>query len=78
MWPVRVHGSAVVWLVTAVVGLALRVVTGGGFAWSFGLVTLVVLGTFLIGWRCVVEVGRFVGEGLARWSATSARRQARS
>ena len=67
-WPVRMPGSATVWLVTAVLGLVLRVATGGGFAWSFGVVTLVVLGLFLVGWRCAVEVLRFVGEGLARWA----------
>ena len=67
-WPVRVPGSTVVWLTTVVVGLALRVATGGGFAWSFGVVTLVVLGLFVVGWRCVREVGRFATEGLARWS----------
>jgi hypothetical protein len=67
-WPVRVPGSATVWLVTSVLGLALRVATGGGFAWSFGIVTLVVLGVFLVGWRCAVEVLRFAKEGLARWA----------
>ena len=67
-WPVRVPGSPVVWLTTVVLGLALRVATGGGFAWSFGVVTLVVLGLFLVGWRCVREVGRFAVEGVARWS----------
>ncbi|GAB3450790.1 hypothetical protein GCM10027517_38910 [Phycicoccus ginsengisoli] len=74
-WPVRVPGSEVVWLVTVVLGLVLRVLTGGGFAWSFGLVTLLVLGLFLVGWRCAVEVLRFGGEGLARWSARAASRR---
>jgi hypothetical protein len=67
-WPVRMRGSTTLWLVTAVLGLALRVATGGGFAWSFGIVTLVVLGLFLVGWRCAVEVLRFAREGLAHWS----------
>lgn len=67
-WPVRVPGSPVVWLTTVVVGLALRVATGGGFAWSFAVVTLIVLGVFIVGWRCVREVGRFAIEGLARRS----------
>jgi len=74
-WPVRIPGSATVWLVTAVLGLVLRVATGGGFAWSFGVVTLVVLGLFLIGWRCSVEVVRFAGEGLARWADRAASRR---
>ena len=45
---VGVAGSPVVWLTTVVLGLALRVATGGGFAWSFAVVTLVVLGVFVI------------------------------
>lgn len=73
-WPTRLRGSTPVWLVTVVLGLALRVATGGGFAWSFGLVALVVLGLFLIGWRCAVEVVRFVVASLARWSEGVARR----
>lgn len=68
-WPLSVGAAAPVWLVTACLGLVLRVATGGGFAWSFGVVTLVVLGLFLVGWRCVREVGRFAVEGVARWSA---------
>jgi len=72
-WPTRVPGSPLVWLVTVGVGLVLRVATGGGFAWAFGLVALVVLGVFLVGWRCAVEVVRFGADGLARWSASMAR-----
>lgn len=67
-WPVGVAGSPVVWLTMVVLGLALRVATGGGFAWSFAVVTLVVLGVFVVGWRCAREVVRFAVEGLARWS----------
>jgi hypothetical protein len=74
-WPVRMPGSSTVWLVTAVLGLLLRVATGGGFAWSFGLVTLVTLGLFLVGWRCAVEVLRFAIAGLDRWSARAAARR---
>ena len=74
-WPVAVPGSEVVWLVTVVLGLGLRVLTGGGFAWSFGVVTLLVLGLFLVGWRCAVAVLRFAGEGLARWSARASARR---
>jgi hypothetical protein len=71
-WPVRLPGSATVWLVTVVVGLALRVATGGGFAVSFGVVTLLVLGLFLVGWRCAREVGAFGLAGLRRWSDAQA------
>lgn len=76
-WPTGVAGSPWVWVVTVVLGLALRVATGGGFAWSFGLVTLVVLGVFLVGWRCVGDVVRFGAAGLARWSEEAARRSSR-
>ena len=67
-WPVRVPGSPVVWLTTVLLGLVLRVATGGGFAWSFAAVTAIVLGVLVVGWRCAVEVGRFAAEGLAGWS----------
>jgi hypothetical protein len=65
-WPTRVRSSWLVWLVTALLGLALRVVAGGGFAWSFGVVTLLVLGLFLVGWRCAAEVVRFAVDRLAQ------------
>jgi hypothetical protein len=74
-WPVRVPGSPTVWLVTVVVGLGLRVATGGGFALSFGVVALLVLGLFLVGWRCAREVAAFAVAGLGRWSAAEARRR---
>jgi hypothetical protein len=74
-WPVRLPGSTTVWLVTAVLGLALRVATGGGFAWSFGVVPLVVLGVFLVGWRCAAEIGRFLR---ARATSRGARRGSRA
>ena len=67
-WPLAVGPAVPVWLVTTGLGLVLRVATGGGFAWSFGAVTLVVLGVLLVGWRCVREVVRFAVEGVARWS----------
>ena len=74
-WPVRMPGSNTVWLVTVVLGLVLRVSTGGGFAWTFGLVTLLVLGLFLVGWRCAAEVFRFAVEGLGRWADRAASRR---
>jgi len=42
--------------------------------WLFVTPTLVVLGLFLVGWRCAVAVLRFGGEGVARWSARASRR----
>ena len=62
-------------VIRVVLGLALRVAAGGGFAWSFGLVTLLVLGLFLVGWRCAAEVLRFAVEGLSRWSDKAAARR---
>lgn len=49
VWP----WGVIVWLVTVVLGMLLRVVTGGGFAWAFFFVTLGILGLFLIGRRAV-------------------------
>ena len=74
-WPVRMPGSTTVWLVTVGLGLVLRVATGGGFAWTFGVVTLLTLGLFLVGWRCAGEVFRFVAEGLSRWADKAAARR---
>lgn len=74
-WPVRMPGSTTVWLVTVGLGLVLRVAAGGGFAWTFGVVTLLTLGLFLVGWRCAGEVFRFVAEGLSRWADKAAARR---
>lgn len=43
-----------VWLVTAWGGLALRVAGGGGFQLSFGIVTTMFTGLFLLGWRALL------------------------
>lgn len=43
-----------VWAVTVVVGLVLRVASGDGAPIGFVVVTTVVLGVFLLGWRGVV------------------------
>ena len=43
-----------VWLGTELIGMLLRVLTGQGTAWPFVLVSLVVLGVFLVGYRLVV------------------------
>jgi hypothetical protein len=56
-WPLSaVRSGAVVWVSTVVVGVLLRVVAGQGVEISFVIVTLVVLGAFLVGWRAVVDV----------------------
>ncbi len=49
VWPEGV----VIWLAIVVVGNLLRVVSGQGTAFSFIIVTLVVLAAFLLGWRAV-------------------------
>lgn len=47
-----IRTGVVVWLVTVVVGLALRrLVFDRGIATAFVIVTTVVLGLFLVGWR---------------------------
>ncbi|HLX51251.1 MAG TPA: DUF3054 domain-containing protein [Streptosporangiaceae bacterium] len=56
--PAAVLGAGVgVWLSTAALGMALRVVSGQGTAVAFIFVALAFLGLFLLGWR--VLVGRF-------------------
>jgi peptidoglycan/LPS O-acetylase OafA/YrhL len=42
-----------VWVATVAVGMALRVVSGQGTAFTFVVVALVFLGLFLLGWRAV-------------------------
>ncbi|NIJ06064.1 DUF3054 family protein [Frigoribacterium faeni] len=53
-----VSSGLVVWPTTVVVGMVLRVVSGQGTAVSFVVVTVVVLGAFLLGWRALVALGR--------------------
>lgn len=55
--PARPLRSGVpIWLLAAGAGMVLRVLTGGGFAWSFLTVTVLVLGAFLIGWRAIAAL----------------------
>lgn len=49
-----VKSGALIWLCTEVVGMGLRAATGQGTAWPFVLVSLVVLGVFLVGYRALV------------------------
>ena len=47
------------WLITVTVGLLLRVVSGQGVQFSFVVVTFLVVGVFLVGWRAIaLIVGR--------------------
>ena len=43
--------ALVLWVSAVVGGMLLRVLTGAGTAWSFVIVTTVVLAAFLLGWR---------------------------
>ncbi|MGI9162893.1 MAG: DUF3054 domain-containing protein [Mycobacterium sp.] len=43
----------IVWVCTVVVGMALRVASGEGIAFSFILVATLVTGVLLVGWRAV-------------------------
>lgn len=51
--PVDLGAGITVWVCAVLVGMLLRVLTGAGTAWSFVLVTLIVLGLFLLGWRAL-------------------------
>ncbi len=47
--------GALVWLTTAVVGLLLRAITGGGMAPAFVIVATTTLGILLVGWRFIAS-----------------------
>jgi hypothetical protein len=52
--PLRiVYTGLALWAATVVLGLVLRVATGQGVQLSFMIVTTIVLGVFLLGWRGV-------------------------
>ena len=46
----------IIWLVTVAGGMALRIASGGGTALPFVIVTTLVLGLFLGGWRLVTHL----------------------
>jgi hypothetical protein len=48
-----------VWLLTRVVGMVLRRLTGAGTAASFVVVATIVLGVLFLGWRFVARVRRW-------------------
>lgn len=54
VWP----GGVALWLTTVGAGMALRALTGEGTAPSFVLVTVAVLGVFLLGPRLLVQLLR--------------------
>lgn len=49
--PTSVRAGTRVWVWTVVIGLVVRAATGGGTPAAFVVVTAVVLGAFLVGWR---------------------------
>lgn len=56
--PLGVRRASAVWGGAVAVGMVLRVAAGQGTALSFTVVTAVVLGAFLLGWRAVVAAVR--------------------
>lgn len=48
--------GVIVWIATVAVGMVLRAVSGQGVQLSFVIVTVLVLGAFLLGWRLVVWI----------------------
>ena len=50
--------AVTVWLATVAVGMLLRLLSGAGVPLSFVVVTTVVLGVMLLGWRAVVSLVR--------------------
>lgn len=48
--------GTIVWITTVAVGMLLRALSGQGVQLSFVIVTVLVLGVFLLGWRFVVWI----------------------
>lgn len=51
-----IRAGIALWLGTALIGLGLRGLTGGGLALAFVIVALTVLGAFLLGWRLIAAL----------------------
>lgn len=47
------YPGVAIWASTAVIGVALRAISGQGVAVSFVIVTAIVLAVFLLGWRLI-------------------------
>ena len=54
--PTRVRTALIIWPATVVVALILRTVSGQGVQLSFIIVTAVILGVFLVGWRALTKL----------------------
>lgn len=77
-WPIKPGAAILVWAGALVVGMVLRAATGAGTALSFVLVAAFTLFAALVGWRSLLEIGRFATGGLSRWSEQNAREAQRS
>ncbi len=64
--PMGIRSGLVVWGVTVVLGLVLRVLTGDSAAVGFIVVTTVSLGLGLLGWRAAVRAAGAVGRDRSR------------
>jgi hypothetical protein len=51
-WPTGVA----IWFATVALGLLLRLLAGGGFAWSFAIVTALFLAATMLGWRLLAAL----------------------
>jgi hypothetical protein len=51
-WPTGVA----TWFATVALGLLLRLLAGGGFAWSFAIVTALFLAATMLGWRLLAAL----------------------
>jgi peptidoglycan/LPS O-acetylase OafA/YrhL len=52
--PLSARTGLLLWVVTVVVGLLLRLVSGQGAPFAFVVVASIVLGAFLVGWRVLL------------------------
>ncbi|MFW0155070.1 DUF3054 domain-containing protein [Rothia sp. P6271] len=52
--PFSLISGVAIWASVLIMGHLLRLVFGGGTAWSFFIVSAIVLAFFLVGWRCVL------------------------
>jgi hypothetical protein len=55
--PARIRWTGItIWAATVIVGILLRLVAGQGVQFSFVVVTTIVLGVFLLGWRGIAQL----------------------
>lgn len=54
--PMSVPAGVRIWLATVIIGMAFRFASGAGVEVSFVIVTAVVLGLFIVGWRFLTRL----------------------